>query len=144
MSFKLGDKVEKKGGAAWSGTIVGTYSTSLTPEGYAVESDSHSGSVQIYPVAALINKVSPEGANELPPLPQGYEPHELPADYQGPLWIEGQMREYGAACKAILLEAAFEAGWRTAANWMERDDLAADVGSPAYMADCDKALKGLV
>jgi len=28
----------------------------------------------------------------LPPLPQGYEPHELPADYTGPLWIEGQLR----------------------------------------------------
>ena len=25
-------------------------------------------------------------------LPQGYEPHELPADYTGPLFIEGQMR----------------------------------------------------
>jgi nicotinamidase-related amidase len=30
-------------------------------------------------------------------LPQGYEPHELPADYEGKLWIEGQMRAYGAA-----------------------------------------------
>ena len=25
-------------------------------------------------------------------LPQGYEPHELPAVYTGPLFIEGQMR----------------------------------------------------
>lgn len=25
-------------------------------------------------------------------LPQGYKPHELPADYFGPLFIEGQMR----------------------------------------------------
>ena len=25
-------------------------------------------------------------------LPQGYAPHELPADYTGPLFIEGQMR----------------------------------------------------
>lgn len=24
-------------------------------------------------------------------LPQGYEPHEIPADYTGPLLIEGQM-----------------------------------------------------
>ena len=31
-------------------------------------------------------------------LPEGYEPHELPADYTGPLFIEGQMREYGEAC----------------------------------------------
>jgi hypothetical protein len=33
-------------------------------------------------------------------LPQGYEPHELPVDYEGNLWIEGQMRAYGAACAA--------------------------------------------
>jgi hypothetical protein len=25
-------------------------------------------------------------------FPEGYEPHELPADYTGPLWIEGQVR----------------------------------------------------
>jgi dihydrofolate reductase (trimethoprim resistance protein) len=29
------------------------HSTKLTPEGYAVESEAHPGSVQIYPVAAL-------------------------------------------------------------------------------------------
>ena len=52
-TFKLGDRVRKKSGAAWQGHIVGWYSTKLTPEGYAVESESHSGSVQIYPVAAL-------------------------------------------------------------------------------------------
>ena len=28
-------------------------STKLTPEGYAVESESHKGSVQIYPATAL-------------------------------------------------------------------------------------------
>jgi hypothetical protein len=26
-------------------------------------------------------------------LPEGYEPHELPADYTGKLWIEGQLRQ---------------------------------------------------
>jgi dihydrofolate reductase (trimethoprim resistance protein) len=52
-TFGLGDRVRKKSGAAWQGQVVGWYSTSLTPEGYAVESESHSGSVQIYPVAAL-------------------------------------------------------------------------------------------
>ena len=35
----------------------------------------------------------------LPPLPQGYEPHELPVDYDGPLFIEGQMRRYGHDCQ---------------------------------------------
>lgn len=52
-TFNLGDRVRKKSGAAWQGRVVGWYSTTLTPEGYAVESESHSGSVQIYPVAAL-------------------------------------------------------------------------------------------
>lgn len=31
------------------------------------------------------------------PLPEGYELHELPADYSGSLWIEGQMHTYAAA-----------------------------------------------
>ena len=52
-TFGLGERVRKKSGAAWQGHIVGWYSTKLTPEGYAVESEAHSGSVQIYPVAAL-------------------------------------------------------------------------------------------
>jgi dihydrofolate reductase (trimethoprim resistance protein) len=51
--FGPGDRVRKKSGAAWQGRIVGWYSTQLTPEGYAVESEAHPGSVQIYPVAAL-------------------------------------------------------------------------------------------
>jgi dihydrofolate reductase (trimethoprim resistance protein) len=51
--FSLGDLVYKKSGAAWEGRVVGTYSTELTPEGYAVESSIHKGSVQIYPAAAL-------------------------------------------------------------------------------------------
>ena len=52
-TFGLGDRVRKKSGAAWQGRVVGWYSTKLTPEGYAVESEAHPGSVQIYPVAAL-------------------------------------------------------------------------------------------
>jgi dihydrofolate reductase (trimethoprim resistance protein) len=52
-TFDLGDRVRKKSGAAWQGHVVGWYRTSLTPEGYAVESEAHPGSVQIYPVAAL-------------------------------------------------------------------------------------------
>lgn len=51
--FKLGDKVRKTKGSQWHGTVVGTYSTTLTPEGYAVESATEKGSVQIYPAAAL-------------------------------------------------------------------------------------------
>jgi dihydrofolate reductase (trimethoprim resistance protein) len=52
-TFALGDRVRKKSGASWQGLVVGWYSTQLTPEGYAVESEAHPGSVQIYPVAAL-------------------------------------------------------------------------------------------
>jgi dihydrofolate reductase (trimethoprim resistance protein) len=51
--FNIGDLVQKIKGSYWSGHIVGTYSTEQTPEGYAVESDKHPGSVQIYPAAAL-------------------------------------------------------------------------------------------
>ena len=52
-AFHIGDLVKKVSGSAWEGRIVGTYSTALTPEGYAVESASHPGSVQIYPAKAL-------------------------------------------------------------------------------------------
>ena len=53
IKFQLGDQVAKISGSSWHGRIVGWYSTSLTPEGYAVESDHEPGSVQIYPAAAL-------------------------------------------------------------------------------------------
>jgi dihydrofolate reductase (trimethoprim resistance protein) len=52
-TFTLGDTVKKVSGSQWHGTVVGTYSTELTPEGYAVESWTESGSVQIYPARAL-------------------------------------------------------------------------------------------
>jgi dihydrofolate reductase (trimethoprim resistance protein) len=52
-TFAPGTIVRKKSGSQWEGTIVGTYSSSITPEGYAVESSTHRGSVQIYPVGAL-------------------------------------------------------------------------------------------
>jgi dihydrofolate reductase (trimethoprim resistance protein) len=51
--FKLGDLVKKIRGSCWSGKVVGTYSTELTPEGYCVESSTEKGSVQIYPASAL-------------------------------------------------------------------------------------------
>ena len=51
--FKIGDAVRKKSGSQWRGYVVGWYSTDLTPEGYAVESATERGSVQIYPAAAL-------------------------------------------------------------------------------------------
>ena len=51
--FQLGDRVSKIRGSQWTGVVVGTYATTLTPEGYAVESETERGSVQIYPAAAL-------------------------------------------------------------------------------------------
>lgn len=51
--FRLGDRVRKIKGSSWQGRIVGTYSTTLTPEGYCVESEREPGSVQLYPAAAL-------------------------------------------------------------------------------------------
>jgi hypothetical protein len=51
--FKSGDLVQKKSGSQWHGKVVGWYSTDLTPIGYAVESYTEKGSVQIYPEKAL-------------------------------------------------------------------------------------------
>lgn len=51
--FDIGDSVKKVSGSEWEGLVVGYYSTELTPEGYAVESEWHKGSVQIYPGKAL-------------------------------------------------------------------------------------------
>lgn len=61
-TFKLGDTVRKTTGSQWHGTIVGTYSTTLTPEGYAVESATERGSVQIYPAKALEHWTPQESA----------------------------------------------------------------------------------
>lgn len=49
----IGQRVKKKSGSSWHGTVVGFYATALTAEGYAVESDREPGSVQIYPSVAL-------------------------------------------------------------------------------------------
>ena len=55
-TFRLGDRVTKTKGSSWTGLVVGYYSTTLTPEGYAVESENERGSVQIYPVGALARR----------------------------------------------------------------------------------------
>lgn len=51
--ISLGARVEKISGSSWRGRVVGTYSTSLTPDGLCVESENEPGSVQIYPAKAL-------------------------------------------------------------------------------------------
>ena len=53
FAFKLGTRVTKTKGSSWTGLVVGFYSTAMTPIGYAVESETERGSVQIYPEAAL-------------------------------------------------------------------------------------------
>ncbi len=59
--WPLGTRVTKTKGSQWTGKVVGFYSTNLTAEGYAVESETERGSVQIYPVGAL--KESPNVAD---------------------------------------------------------------------------------
>jgi len=51
--WNLGDKVRKKRGGQWRGTVCGFYSTPHTPEGYCVDSAYEAGSVQVWPAAAL-------------------------------------------------------------------------------------------
>lgn len=51
--WRFGTRVRKIKGTSWQGKVVGFYKTELTPEGYAVESERETGSVQIYPRAAL-------------------------------------------------------------------------------------------
>ena len=52
-NLQAGDLVRKKSGSEWQGYVCGYYATKLTPVGVAVESSSHAGSVQIYPIQAL-------------------------------------------------------------------------------------------
>lgn len=79
--FARGDLVRKRRGAKWQGRIVGEYSTALTPSGYAVESDAHPGSVQIYPAAAL--ERMPATAALHWPMPDGHEAHPAAIGQQG-------------------------------------------------------------
>jgi dihydrofolate reductase (trimethoprim resistance protein) len=51
--WPMGTRVRKIEGASWQGPVVGFYSTKLTPEGYAVESEREPGNVQNFPRAAL-------------------------------------------------------------------------------------------
>lgn len=42
--------------------------------------------------------------------------------------------------EATASDRAYEQGWRNAAAWADRDDLVADIGSPAYLKDMRAAL----
>jgi dihydrofolate reductase (trimethoprim resistance protein) len=50
---RRGTRVRKISGSEWEGVVVGYYETDLTPDGVCVESATHKGSVQIYPLKAL-------------------------------------------------------------------------------------------
>ncbi len=65
--FNLGDRLTKNKGSSWTGHVVGFYSTELTPIGYAIESETEKGSVQIYPEAALRPLPSSPGASDTRP-----------------------------------------------------------------------------
>lgn len=51
--YPLGTRMAKISGSSWTGAVVGYYTTKLTPQGLAIESENEPGSVQIYPVRAL-------------------------------------------------------------------------------------------
>ncbi len=51
--YTLGQRLRKTRGSSWQGKVVGFYSTTITPIGYAIESEREPGSVQIYPESAL-------------------------------------------------------------------------------------------
>lgn len=63
--WELGDLVSKTKGSNWTGRVVGYYSTVLTPRGYAVESLTEKGSVQIYPESALKEVTEPTELEQL-------------------------------------------------------------------------------
>jgi hypothetical protein len=52
--FPLGTRMSKVSGSEWAGPVTGYYSTKLTPRGLNIESELHAGSVQLYPVKALV------------------------------------------------------------------------------------------
>jgi len=103
MKFNLGDTVRKVSGSQWKGTVVGTYSTELTPEGYAVESSTERGSVQIYPAKALELVASAvDGAMQrLTDVQQEMEYRLSSEQYQNiGIFVEGLLRA-GAKITAI-------------------------------------------
>lgn len=62
----IGERVRKRSGSWWEGTIVGFYSTRQTPFGYAVQLDRLNGPVQIYPGSALewLPRTRPHGGKD--------------------------------------------------------------------------------
>lgn len=61
FTHAYGTRLRKKSGSEWQGRVVGFYSTAFTSEGYAIESEVHRHSVQIYPASALERVPDAEG-----------------------------------------------------------------------------------
>jgi hypothetical protein len=100
MKFKRGDRVRKIKGSSWRGTVCGEYSTSLTPEGYAVESEREPGSVQIYPAAAL-EAVRVEKKESAPILAEPLPPPAAPYNGKTALFINDVCRLSGLSKTAV-------------------------------------------
>jgi hypothetical protein len=85
----------------------------------------------------------PEPALLLPP--GNYTCYEAIPGESTPLFTASQLRQ--AVQEAVEAErekdmrAAFMFGWKAAATWANRDDLIADIGSPAYEVDCATAIR---
>jgi dihydrofolate reductase (trimethoprim resistance protein) len=71
--WSIGDSVTKTKGSSWTGKVVGYYQTDLTSKGYAVESETEKGSVQIYPEAALCSVETEAGRVERERLEAAYD-----------------------------------------------------------------------
>ena len=65
------------------------------------------------------------------PMPQGYV--ERPSDYTGDIWIESQMRTYGAACRA----AGEAAGYAHAIKVIKRLRDSHQTATGECQSDCD-------
>ena len=131
-TFRFGDRVTKIKGSKWTGRVVGTYSTSLTPEGYAVESETEVGSVQIYPVAALASAGEvPERAILDPAIAPGHtdlmvDPESID-DFMVRNPLPGEVGFHTPMpnpTPADLEDATFNAIWNVIKTW--------DVNVPAY------------
>lgn len=64
--WRIGTRVTKIRGSKWTGRVVGYYRTELTPAGYCVESETETGSVQIYPASALAPLPHPPSISQEP------------------------------------------------------------------------------
>jgi hypothetical protein len=58
------------------------------------------------PERAAMQQAEPVREPEQPALPAGFRQDQVPSDYNGRVWIEGQVRRYGALCVSSAVAAA--------------------------------------